>query len=622
MALACTCLGYGYANAETVDLGEIELGTPYYIQAFSSVTGTITAPSTGILYQYGGDSFVYTAEDGTQVTPQTAGQCEEGQLWAINVEEGVVYTLYNSFLMNPGNNGYIIWNMQGAQAFSLKSIDPEEGSSFNDHVNGTGDILVTMSEPWSYTRAYIECNGVTSDYSYSTSSLSTQGIRIGDWMAAFYADGTFASDDITPFVLHIQGISNAGGDLYNGDGILDINYNASPKSIDIVETNVATGNDFLSYYEPGDPNGVFYFTFSGDLSTTIAPELSIGAGNVEEEGNYYFERLYGVVDGNTVSFDLTGVNRAAAIARCNVTEGAMVSVKLSNVFDSNGVVAEGAGAGSVGSYSYTLYYKIVKEQVLDVDFNPASGSFLTNTSTINLWINNASCIIGYDGILFQYANDSELIAAADLENIATSDNELEFNIPVPERAKTEPVTVSLSGIVSNDGYAKTVKATYNQLVVLWSTPFAEDKDCSVLPAGEQIRVRTNLKAADYPEIDALSLTITNLANNEQVYSAEMNREEGQDAYFVCAGPAEDIYFNQDCQYEAAFASDDAALGTYAFTFYGATVNSIAGIVAEGANGYDVYRLNGIVVVLGADKEALSSLAPGIYVINGTKVLLR
>ncbi len=631
IALALAFTGLGLGSASALDLGEIELGKAYEIPAFSSVTGTITAPSTGILYQYGGSAFDYNG-----VSPTSAGYCDNGQLWSIEVEEGVTYTVENSFLWNSGNDGTITWNMQGASAFEFKECNPVEGTMVTPSVNGTGDIMITMSEPWRFTTAHLECGAVvSSDIVFTASSSLTQGVRINEQMKAFYADGTFDKAGNTPFILIVNGVQNEGGTLYNEDGIIKLQYIAGPLGIDLVETNVVTGDNFLSYYRPGDEAGIFYFTFDGELSTTSVPQLEISAGNQEVDGSYFYEVYNGVVDGATVSFDLTGENRATAFARCGIEEGSMVGIKLKNVYDASGAMAQGGSVSTPGGYSFTFYYYIVPEQLITYEFTPSNGSFLTEAdNTLNLWMSGTESIVSYDGIWFVYGDGSiDKIPADELVNVATREGELEFNVTIPARAKTDPVTVSLYNIVSNDGYNKTVKATYNQLVVLWSTPIAEGKDCSMLPASEQIRIRTNLKEADFPKIDTISLLISsdvldftayNMSSRSEdptLFEADMTREEGQDGYFVCDGPTSDILFLEEVgEYYAYFFGDPWWTG---FTFYGATVSSIDSVVAEKAdNSYDVYRLNGSVVMLKADKAALSTLAPGFYIVNGTKIYLR
>lgn len=64
---------------------------------------------------------------------------------------------------------------------------------------------------------------------------------------------------------------------------------------------------------------------------------------------------------------------------------------------------------------------------------------------------------------------------------------------------------------------------------------------------------------------------------------------------------------------------EIGLGTLAYEFIDITnASGIEGIASDGEKRYNVYDLNDVKVLTNAD--SLDSLAPGIYVVNGTKTL--
>lgn len=65
---------------------------------------------------------------------------------------------------------------------------------------------------------------------------------------------------------------------------------------------------------------------------------------------------------------------------------------------------------------------------------------------------------------------------------------------------------------------------------------------------------------------------------------------------------------------------EIGLGTLAYEFIDITnASGIEGIASDGEKRYNVYDLNDVKVLTNAD--SLDSLAPGIYVVNGTKTLI-
>ena len=65
---------------------------------------------------------------------------------------------------------------------------------------------------------------------------------------------------------------------------------------------------------------------------------------------------------------------------------------------------------------------------------------------------------------------------------------------------------------------------------------------------------------------------------------------------------------------------EIGLGTLAYEFIDIpNASGIEGIASDGEKRYNVYDLNDVKVLTNAD--SLDSLAPGIYVVNGTKTLI-
>ena len=68
-------------------------------------------------------------------------------------------------------------------------------------------------------------------------------------------------------------------------------------------------------------------------------------------------------------------------------------------------------------------------------------------------------------------------------------------------------------------------------------------------------------------------------------------------------------------------SNNAMADAYALTIY---YNMVSGVEVLGTSedAYNVYRLDGVQVLRNAEASALGTLAPGIYVVNGKKIVIK
>ncbi|MCC8038944.1 MAG: hypothetical protein LIP02_12575 [Bacteroidales bacterium] len=454
-----------------VSAEDITLGEPVETSSFS-YSGTFTLDRVTDVY-YDGPNWSWMLVDGQEGTfVSYSGTYGNICKWTA-LEAG-----QHSFSSQWLGGTFMFYTVNDDAEITLLSVNPEAGSVLSPWVNGSGDVVMRFSESVVYTSAYVKVGDVTSSTISGTTSENIQhAVRIKDPYLALYQNGTLSKEGGQAVTLVVEGLQTPAGKLMNGDGKLEIAYVSAPYSISLSSYTLGQGTYFKSYYPEGDPEGIFTFVFDGNVCTDegYAPYFTMGIGNLETDGEYYYEVAEAKVDGNTVTVDLTGKNRRPGIAACGDFSGEYFAFKLCNVFDTSHYMAISSTESNVGSFPFSLIYQEIPESVVAYEFTPSNGSSLAKATTINLWMSNFSTIQSYDGLLFTYNDGTApyLIPASELVNIALEAGEAEFNVNVPDYARTHPVTVSIANPVSLDGYDKHIYARYNQMVITYSSPIKE-----------------------------------------------------------------------------------------------------------------------------------------------------
>lgn len=448
------------ASAENfpTDGGAITLGTVYDV-AFgpNNYNATVTIPSTGNLIQDGfHDLLLQDAGD-----PVYMGYGQYGQVFSWKVEGGKTYTVSSGFVMDSGK---VVFEMEGEKGLSLTSVSPEEGSQ----IAITTTLNLFFSSDVNCSSAYLEVADVQQPISKNSSTLNSLSFDISGAMTSLYNTGKISKEGGDAIKLVVTGVQTSSGIKYGEDGVVEINYVAAPRQVDLLSYDIPL--PLKSYYAPGDPAGILKFTFDNN----IKPEgvaLSIFYGEKGMEGDFYLETIAAEVDGAVATVDLTGKLRDIS-GYINVPEP-MVELKLSNVFDLDGRPAIGSGGASYASYSFLVGYDYIPAEDVACEFIPASGSSLAGVNEIEIWFTKSN-IFTYDGVEFLYSEGGEeksvVVAKADLD-IQNEGDGTTIHVAVPEQVKGKAsVTVRLHNLVSNDGFDHYIMAEYDKFVVSLVSP--------------------------------------------------------------------------------------------------------------------------------------------------------
>lgn len=479
----------------------------------------------------------------------------------------------------------------------------------------SGDNSATVSPNVHGAYAAFSVKGIIFDW------MKNGLVNTGDKVTITIADARSAIDSTRKF-----------GD----DGTLVIEYYV-PGMPTMLESK-SLPEKFLSYWAKGDTDGKVVLTYQSKLK--YGATASITFGNVEDDNEFYKETLPVTVSGNTLTVDFTGKIRTPKSmlpSSSDPLQYTSIFLRISGVADASGKPCYAEGQSSYGSYQVSLPYENVARDVI-TEFTPKSGSDISGSKTIELWIAGKSALL-YSGVNFAYTyagkRKSVVVKNADITETMENDDEYALTIPVPDEVRRgSAVVVSLADLQFTDGQERDITAHYNVLKVAMNNP-ADNKE-DVLVAGDSINVQTNM--AD--SIGYLLCQVRDLnaeSADKAIVKATAAMAKNADGTFGLA-ITDNIYLWQDHTYAFEFtayrSAGDITDGLLPIDTASVYVTGIAdsttytGIATAGqaekakANAQGVYTIGGAKASGDSSKAALDRLPSGLYIVGGKKVALK
>lgn len=502
MLLIAVLFGIGAAKAESVDLGEIELGKTYSLPNYGAVTGTFTAPASGTLKQVGsGDPSLYTDPEYTNGIEKTFGGYEGGSVYTYTVEEGTKYYIYTGFNMSGST---ITWYMEGGQPLDIVYEQPDANTQFN--------FANYKSFTVKFNQA-IEC-GSNAILKWGDNSQAEVPVTIFDSNTTvtlpvyntfkdLLANGTVKPND--PFSITLTNLCAEGKD--NGE---DKVFEFLMGSVPAIRLNETVPAEIKSYFAPGDPDALLKMTFDRELGLSDKTKLEFGWGNLEGEvGEYYAESLIPTLseDKKTIIVDFSGVVRTPATMTPLFPDAmySSCSLKLVGVVDQYSNPVQSEGQGTIGSYSWAVPYKLLEKVNITSEFTPANGASLADATNMEVWLKPVDKF-QFTGFKFTYADGNEtktvVVSKSQAQaSISADGTEGTYTFAIPAEVKGKKnIVVTLDGFACNDGYdhSMDIMATYDAFVILTCDP-ANGASMKGLKKGDVITITTNVDN-DYPEL--------------------------------------------------------------------------------------------------------------------------
>lgn len=523
MAAVITLTGamtaYADASNPPTELTEVNQvlseGVPYHYAQYSSFSAQFTPTISGTLHIEGYQGAVYKTcvKPGVQYTDQlnVTSLDNTGAIRECEVTKGETIYIFDDFTMDEGT--LTIYLETGAPLL-LKTIQP----TLNQVVDFNNYSMMTMT--FNQNAKVTENNARISFHNRLTNATETLTSRVTGSgskmiMVSFYSalKPYIASGAIKPtdeFTVTLIGLQSEKGEPYvdaDADGNAVFTYLCG--SIPTVLVSDYVPNPFLSYWPAGTEEGIVKLTFDRPLGNFNNTSATLSWGNQEgEAGEYYVEPLTFNIEGNTISIDLTGKLRTPSTMTPLFPDASydMITLDISHIVDEFGVPVGSSGAGTIGSYSYGLTYKLLERATIAADFEPAPGSDISEASEVLVYLSDVKSI-SFDGFNIEYTDkdtDEVLNVVVPMADVTVNADgngaEYTFKMPKEVMDKAKSVVITLYNLSSLDGYdhSSDVRVTYGGFAIIYSEP-ASNSELASINDGDIITIEANI-AEKYPDM--------------------------------------------------------------------------------------------------------------------------
>lgn len=403
-----------------------------------------------------------------------------------DVKAGDVITVANSFPMFDEIK-ITTFNGDGALPVEVLAITPAQGKQFVWYSAG----MVSINFNKNITLKSIKL--IAGDYTADVDDVhmgTSLGFNITNALNQALNTGKLNPGD--KFQIQIKGLCEQADtkNLYNGDGVLTIEFLAPYPQHDIVKATVneqslsytyANDYTFLSYYPKDGADGLFVIEFDDNVKSVGSIILTMGNMDLDTSGKFHRSSIPYTIEDNKILVDARGTLRTIATlfpamqADESEEEGgesmfgtldlSHLTITISNVLDSNGNPFRSVNPGSIGSYSYVMNYKeIIENAYLDGD-NHGEGDAVNGNEEIRIWLNNPD--IKFDGIEVLYfvleeEGTEDIEAIYSQKKVIVKDFEIipddvegeiiVFNLPeMADAYAGSNIRVALNNASSNDG---------------------------------------------------------------------------------------------------------------------------------------------------------------------------
>lgn len=388
------------------------------------VNATYTVKNDGTIVVDAFTLFQVSSQGVTYEHTYAPGSKHGAYHYEVNAKAGDVINVVNTFFMGKGSV-WVTENGSGPVPISIEQISPTAGVAFS--WTRAGQMTVNFNKQVIYDNIYLVAG--TKKYSVDEATAgSNVGCNLTNAIRTAITDGAMKPGD--EFVVRFEGLREMLDDanLYNGTGILEIKYFAPGLQGRLVSSTVGgtalkegvvNGYNLLSYYDTEGEDGIFRFEFDKAVKKVEGARLVMGLLDRSSEGLYYQEYLPVKIDGTVVSIDLRGDLRSYARLFAGVDLEALelkdteafttIALALINVTDEQGNPMNSDAQGSVGSYTFTMNYKeIVDNIVMDGDRDvDVDGAEKRVGDDVQLWIDQQVKSIEGISIYFKVVDEGQ-----------------------------------------------------------------------------------------------------------------------------------------------------------------------------------------------------------------------
>lgn len=388
-----------------------------------------------------------TDEDGTSWSGYTEASLKAGTPYYINVPGTLSKstTKYFKGVFEAGVN-----------ELKLTAINFEEGKTFDisDTRGGQLNLSFNMNAKSEETNVkignIIDCNVETR----TSTNAGSLYVLLKDSLISWLNKGKIVGGE--EMIITVKNIRAAADEniKYGKDGNLTLKFLTPSKPHTLVSKQLP--DPFLSYWPKGDERGMIVLTFDSDVmagdAQTAKGSFTLGYAEMDDVYVETLEPSMFRAEGNKLYIDFTGKLRTKETMGLK-NDWDIITLRLMNVKMADGTNVFSEGAGTSGSFTFTMNYKEYKSN-LAFELTPADGEKLTENN-VKVYFSDKNAIT-FEGVKFTYQDENDkkyqTVVTEGITSTEEGDEAIEYVIPITDAIKNgKNVRFSLTGVVANDG---------------------------------------------------------------------------------------------------------------------------------------------------------------------------
>lgn len=387
-----------------------------------------------------------TDEDGTAWSGYTEASLKAGTPYYINVPG----------TLSKSTKKYFKGVFEaGVNELKVTAINFEEGKTFDisDTRGGQLNISFNMNAKSEETNVkignIIDCNVETR----TSTNAGSLYVLLKDSLISWLNKGIIVGGE--EMIITVKNIRAAADEniKYGKDGNLTLKFLTPSKPHSLVSKQLP--DPFLSYWPKGDERGMLVLTFDADVmageAQTAKGSFTIGYAEMDDVYVEYLDQSMFRAEGNKLYIDFTGKLRTKETMGLK-NNWDLITLRLMNVKMADGTNVFSEGAGTSGSFTFTMNYKEYKSN-LAFELTPADGEKLKKNN-VKIYFSEKDAI-KFDGVKFTYQDENDKKYQTTVTEGITSEVEgdaIEYIIPITDAIKNgKNVRFTLTGVVANDG---------------------------------------------------------------------------------------------------------------------------------------------------------------------------
>ena len=387
-----------------------------------------------------------TDEDGTTWSGYTEASLKAGTPYFINVPG----------TLSKSTKKYFKGVFEaGVNELKVTAINFEEGKTFDisDTRGGQLNISFNMNAKSEETNVkignIIDCNVETR----TSTNAGSLYVLLKDSLISWLNKGKIVGGE--EMIITVKNIRAAADEniKYGKDGNLTLKFLTPSKPHSLVSKQLP--DPFLSYWPKGDERGMLVLTFDADVmpgeAQTAKGSFTIGYAEMDDVYVEYLDQSMFRADGNKLYIDFTGKLRTKETMGLK-NNWDLITLRLMNVKMADGTNVFSEGAGTSGSFTFTMNYKEYKSNLV-FELTPADGEKLKENN-VKIYFSEKDAI-KFDGVKFTYQDENDKKYQTIVTEGITSEVEgdaIEYTIPITDAIKNgKNVRFTLTGVVANDG---------------------------------------------------------------------------------------------------------------------------------------------------------------------------